>query len=84
MTLRYLGHSTGCFYVWVKSDNICLNKLLLSSRGCSHHLVPCIQQHDVVFADVILSELGHLGDNEVARLIGAFKQSWLVVQNGQL
>lgn len=71
-------------YVWIKSDNICLNKLLLRSGGRSHYLVPCIQQHDIILTEVILSEVSHLRGDETARLIGAFKQSWLVVQHCQL
>lgn len=56
-------------YVRIKSDNIFLNKLLLPSGGRSDYLVPRIQQHDIVLAEIILSEASHLGDNEASRLI---------------
>lgn len=73
-----------CLYVSIKSDNISLSKLLLSTGGRSHDLVPCVQQHDVILAEVILSEVSHLSDDETARLIGAFEQSWLMIHNHQL
>lgn len=43
------------------------------------YLIPRVEQHDVVLAEVILGEPSHLRDNEAACLIGAFKQARLVV-----
>lgn len=48
------------------------------------HLIPGIEQHDVVLAEVVLSELSHLRDDEAARLIGALEQARLVVHEGLL
>lgn len=58
--------------------NICMLKFVNAHyKQC--HLVPCVQQHDIILTEVVLRELGHLGHVETARLIGAFKQAWLVV-----
>ena len=38
------------------------------------HLLPGVQQHDILFIQVVLGEVVHLGHPEPARLIGAFKQ----------
>lgn len=47
--------------------------------NCLPHLVPCVQQHDIILNEVILCELSHLIHDETARLIGAFEQARLVV-----
>lgn len=38
------------------------------------HLLPGVQQHDVLLVQVALGEVVHLGHLEPAGLIGAFKQ----------
>lgn len=43
------------------------------------YLIPRVEQHDVVLAEVILCKPCHLCNDEAARLIGAFKQARLVV-----
>lgn len=48
-------------------------------NSVASHLVPCVQQHDIVLVEVILRELGHFSHDEASRLIGAFKQARLLV-----
>lgn len=39
------------------------------------HLVPDVQQHDIVFIQVLLGKVGYLRGNEVTALIGALKEA---------
>lgn len=68
-----------CDFTWLWENQV--SHVHVSVGECLNNLVPRIQQHDVILAEVILSEARHLGDNEATRLIGAFKQSGLLVQN---
>lgn len=63
-----------CNFCYQAGDDVYIVSVLLVS-----YLIPRVEQHDVVLAEVILREPSHLRDNEAARLIGAFKQARLVV-----
>lgn len=45
------------------------------------YLVPGVKEHHITWVQVILSEVCDLSDNELASLIGTFKQSGLHVQD---
>lgn len=50
------------------------------NKPAERYLVPGVQEHDIILAEVILGELRHLGNDEAARLIGALKEAGLVVR----
>lgn len=51
-----------------------LEVFLLCSQVTSH-LLPCVQQHHVLFVQVALGKVVHLGYPELTTLIGAFKEA---------
>lgn len=53
----------------------------MNGNTCSErfsHLLPGVQQHHVLFIQVTLSEVVHLGHLKTTRLIGAFEQAGTV------